>query len=119
MSLDLDLSKLKMPANRWRTNLWQIIDTPGGITDVLHEERTIVGHKDNQGGFWLLAFEDIEHAGRVCKEYEEQVQNEAHIVSFNVYSIPEEWNLRLYRMDGTWIDIQQWDYLQRLHEQSK
>jgi hypothetical protein len=114
---NVDLSKLTMPTNRWRSTVWIIIDTPAGFKDVLSEQRTAVGHIDDNNQFWLLAFEDIDHAQRVVKEYESCKKHEAHIVSFNVYTMPVDWDVRLYRMDGTWMDIRQLDYLQKLNVQ--
>jgi hypothetical protein len=114
---NVDLSKLTKPKNRWRSTVWIIVDTPAGFKDVLAEERTVVGHIDDNNQFWLLAFEDIDHAGTVVKEYESCKKHEAHIVSFNVYTMPAEWHIRLYRMDGSWLDLEQWAYLQRLHLQ--
>jgi hypothetical protein len=114
---NVDLSKLTKPKNRWRSTVWIIIDTPAGFKDVLAEQRTAVGHIDDNNQFWLLAFEDIDHAQRVVKEYESCKKHEAHIVSFNVYTMPVDWDVRLYRMDGSWMDIRQLDYLQKLNVQ--
>jgi hypothetical protein len=117
--MSLDLKQLPKPANRWRQTLWIIIDTPNGFKDVLAEKRSVVIHKGDDDQEYLLAFEDLTHAQRVQEEYEPFANNKTHIVSFNVYNMNEDWNLRLYRMDGSWLDISQEDYLRHLIEQDK
>lgn len=113
----MDLSTLPKPANRWRQILWIIIDTPNGFKDVLAEKRCCVTHCGDDGIHHLIAFEDLTHAQKVQDEYEPFKNDMTHITSFNVYNMNEEWALRLYRIDRTWLDITREEYFRNLEEQ--
>jgi hypothetical protein len=74
-------------------------------------EGTFVVHEDDNGKHWVLLFEDIDHAERVARDYFEATGYHAHPKMTMASSLDYEQNIRLYRLDGSWQDVDRQHYL--------
>lgn len=76
-----------------------------------HKEGTFVVHEDDNGKHWVLLFEDPDHAERVAKDYFEATGDHAHPKITLASGLDYEQNIRLYRLDGSWQDVDRQHYL--------
>ncbi len=82
-----------------------------GYTQYEHKEGTFVVHEDDNGQHWVLLFEDPDHAERVAREYFDAVGEHCTPKLTLASSLDYEQNIRLYRLDGSWQDIDRQHYL--------
>ena len=76
-----------------------------------HKEGTFVVHADDNGGIWVLLFEDPDHAERVAKDYFEATGQHAYPKFTSAHGLDDDQNIRLYRLDGSWQDVERKHYL--------
>ncbi|CAB4158550.1 hypothetical protein UFOVP704_10 [uncultured Caudovirales phage] len=76
-----------------------------------YKEGTFVVHEDDKGKHWVLLFEDFDTAEHVAKDYFEATGDHAHPKMTMASSLDYEQNIRLYRLDGSWQDVDRQHYL--------
>jgi hypothetical protein len=79
-----------------------------------HDHDTYVVHGDDDNGDYMLLFESVVDAAKVQKDYQEATQCDALVCSFDVYDLEPKFNVRLYRIDGTWADYAHTKYMRLL-----
>jgi hypothetical protein len=76
-----------------------------------HESYVVHGADD---GVYMLLFESVVDAAKVLEDYREATKCDALVCSFDVLDLDLEFNVRLYRIDGSWADYTRKKYMRLL-----
>ena len=105
-------------------NVYAIFTSGGGVrtTELAdgnlfyeHIEGEYVVHQDDNGTTWVLLFECLDIAERVCQEYIEATGEIAQVLPTLATSIDFDHNCRLYRWDGECRDITRENYIKQMN----
>jgi hypothetical protein len=103
----------------WDLNQLGEVKKTSGIKRYLfalrHDHNTYVVHRDDDGkGDYMLLFESVIDAAKVLDEYREATKCDALVCTFDAHDLDLDFNVRLYRIDGTWADYSRNRYMRML-----